>query len=191
MIASRCDACGCESDAARMHARALQTSVSFATVEVCPTESADELTVTMTVEDRPGVLTRVLDELYEAHYEVKEATIQQADGDDREGESRKLVKTFKCRRLPEVAPMSTLSSSWPLDAAVMARDEGLVAPMLRSVDAAEVEGLAADLLEVVGSSLDNEIVKTEAAKGAANQAEGAEESAAAVGDPQLPPPMAL
>ena len=69
----------------------LQTSVSFATVEVSPTESADELTVTMTVEDRPGVLTRVLDELYEAHYEVKEATIRQADGDGRKGESKKLV----------------------------------------------------------------------------------------------------
>ena len=74
--------------------------MSFATVEVSPTESADELTVTMTVEDRPGVLTRVLDELYEAHYEVKEATIQQ-DGD-------KLVKQFTLRALPEAAPVSYL-----------------------------------------------------------------------------------
>jgi hypothetical protein len=47
------------------------TSVSFATVEVSPTASVDELTVTMTVEDRPGVLSRVLEEMYEANYEVR------------------------------------------------------------------------------------------------------------------------
>lgn len=70
--------------------------------------------------------------------------------------------------------------SGPFDAARAAHEQ---AP-LRTVDYAEVEGLTKDLLGVVGTSLDNEIIVQEAANAARYLLEGREGEG---GDMQLPP----